>query len=189
MKSELALEFYQELYRLELDKKEKITQQAQLRFAVLLTVSSLLLYMIKTVELNSDFYFLLTFSLSMIFSLLGMLWSANSAYKIFWGNEYTYLANAAQYEEQRQSLIAAYGETMPEKVNYLWKSLIIDSIVQASDANHQINLNRQESMIRFTRQFHVALVAFVISGSIFLGCDLDSSSPRKVLSVEVVNKL
>lgn len=188
MKNELALDFYQELYRLELDKKEKITQQAQLRFAVLLTVSSILLYMLKTMEINLNMYVLALFSLSLLLSSVGMLSAAICAYRVFWGNEYTYLANAMQYEDQRQVLIDAYGETMPDKVDVLWRSLIIESVVAASESNHQVNLRRQQLMVSFTKRFNIALIAFVISGAIFIGLDIDSSSPRKAISVEVVGK-
>lgn len=188
MKNELALEFYQELYRLELDKKEKITQQAQLRFAVLLTVSSILLYMLKTMEVNLNIYVLVFFSLSLFMSFVGMLSATYCVYRVFWGNEYTYLANAMQYEDQRQALIEAYGESMPDKVDVLWRSLIIESVVAASESNHKVNLKRQTLMASFTKRFNIALVAFVLSGVIFIGLDLDSSSPRKAISVEVISK-
>ena len=190
---------YKDLYFHELDVREKLVNRIQLTFAFHVTIVTVIAYMLRTVDFNSQFELLLYFYLSISVAFLLLTRSFYEAVRSFWGNEYKALPTANEIESYRISIlkheeeVAEYRKEYPdsdeidefsgeEKLNdYLYN-------IYADCASHNTKTNDNRSKRIHTAIKYILLVSapLLISISCFILGDMDASSPRKKTQAEVL---
>lgn len=176
-----VLEIYREQFAFEVDRKKDITTQAQIRFALIATGATLLVYMARNVDLEASLSLLAFFT---VCSSISAIIFAVVVYKLteaFWGNEYSYLPPMDETEKYRQSLAknsSAIAET--------FEDYLIEEYSACSGENRKTNKKRQKRLNSVVKWLKASIIPFVLAGATFLLFDLDSSSSRKATEVQLV---
>lgn len=176
-----VLDIYREQFAFEVDRKKDITTQAQIRFALIATGATLLVYMARNVDLGVSLSILTLFTFC---SLLSAIIFVVAVYKLtdaFWGNEYCYLPPMDETEEYRQSLVKDIAGTTESFEDYL-----IEEYSACAGENRKTNKERQEKLNSIVKWLKASIIPFALAGGMFLLFDLDSSSSRKATEVQLI---
>lgn len=176
-----VLDIYREQFSFEMDRKKDITSQAQVRFALIAAGATLLVYMARNVDLNTNQSTLIFFT---ILSVISAVLFASATYKLadaFWGNTYTYLPPMNETERYRRDLELQESDSVEQFEDYL-----IDEYSECAGDNRKTNNNRQQKMNSIVKLLQASLIPFTLVGGIFLLLDLDASSSRKSIDVQLV---
>ncbi|MGR5251094.1 hypothetical protein ACPV5S_02695 [Vibrio astriarenae] len=176
-----VLDIYREQFAFEVDRKKDITTQAQIRFALIATGSTLLVYMARNVDLGVSLSILALFTFC---SLLSAIIFVVAVYKLtdaFWGNEYSYLPPMDETEEYRQSLGKDIAGTTESFEDYL-----IEEYSACAGENRKTNKERQKKLNSIVKWLKASIIPFALAGGMFLLFDLDSSSSRKATEVQLI---
>lgn len=176
-----VLEIYREQFAFEVDRKKDITTQAQIRFALIATGATLLVYMARNVDLEASLSLLAFFT---VCSSISAIIFAVVVYKLteaFWGNEYSYLPPMDETEKYRQSL-AKNSSVIAET----FEDYLIEEYSACSGENRKTNKKRQKRLNSVVKWLKASIIPFFLAGATFLLFDLDSSSSRKATEVQLV---
>jgi hypothetical protein len=176
-----VLDIYREQFAFEMDRKKDITAQAQVRFALIATGGTLLIYMARNIELKIECSLLLIFGVLSIISMTLFAFTALKLANAFWNNEYTYLPPMDESEAYRKSL-----EADDQNQAEAFEEYLLDEYSACAGANRKTNNQRQQKMSSIVNQLKSAAIPLVIAGGMFVLLDLDASSSRKVTDVNVV---
>ncbi|CAH6931082.1 conserved membrane hypothetical protein [Vibrio chagasii] len=186
MEKRELLEFYREQYVLELDRKNELTSVVQVRLVALLSMASILTYMLKTFELSFEANpILVVFMLASGISIVVFLYLAWSLYKAYWGTTYLRLPSIKELERARRQFDESglLSERPDVYIDYL-----IRELSNCMEANIQSNDLRNNTMNKIMKKLPWATIPFAIAGSIYLVGDLDASSARKPIAIEIIDK-
>ncbi|MCS0365547.1 hypothetical protein [Vibrio diabolicus] len=178
------LEFYREQYILELERKNELTSVVQVRLVASVSMASILIYMLKTFELSSEVQpMLFVFIFSSGLSIIVFIYLAWSLYKAYWGAQYVRLPSIKELESVRNQLSCngVLSERPDVYVDYL-----IRELGECMEANIQSNDLRYSTMNKIMKKLPWATVPFFIAGGIYIVGDLDASSVRKPVAIEIV---
>jgi hypothetical protein len=176
-----VLDIYREQFAFEMDRKKDITAQAQVRFALIATGVTLIIYMARNIDLTIDCTLLLIFGVLSVISITLFAFAALKLAHAFWNNEYTYLPPMDESEEYRQKHEAS-GQN---ETGFLEEYFLAEYSICAGE-NRKTNNQRQQKMSSIVNQLKSAAIPLVIAGGMFVLLDLDASSSRKVTDVNVV---
>lgn len=177
-------EFYKELYLLELERKNELGAVVQVRLAALIFSVSIMLYMLKTFQFDHEYVWVpIVFIVSSLLSSILFSYIAWSLYKAYWGEVYERLPNINDLEKYRKKL--ENEEILKENPN-LYMEYIIEEMCVCTESNSNNNDKRHITMNKAMKKLNWAIVLFVVSGSIYLIADLDSSSPRKPTDIRII---
>lgn len=179
-----VLHLYKEQYAHELERKDSISSNIQVRFAAIATVLTVLLYIVKNTDLGIPVE-LLAFLGALTIAGLALL--GRAIYLLldaYWENEFSFFPYADQIEETRQDMAEkGHFEANPDVlVDYLIEefSSCAGQIAETNDA-------RQERLRLMNRPFKLSIIPLSLVGLIFIFGDLDVASSRKDISVSISN--
>jgi len=198
MTKEKLFELYQKLYFHEFELREKLSTRIQINLAILLTISSALIYMTRVLDLNQPLPVVAGFAVSIVFSLVCLVPAARYIKEAFWGNEYKGIPTANDTEQLRQEAenyeneINIYYEDYPDfsfmKPEFSsrreLKDYLYDHYAKCSSHNAEVNMFRNQCIHESTRWIINSSLPLFFACTFFIGFDLDASSPRKSLLIE-----
>lgn len=171
------LTLYRELYSSELERKDSITLKIQLRFALVLTVFTAAVYILKTVDLEQQLIptalLAIFLALSGIFTLLG----STKLLKAYTGNQYDFLPYADEIENHRKTLLDSDNDEDS------FAEYLIEEYSDCAAGVSKVNDSRQLLINQSTMHLKFAFLFVFLAGSIFILQDMDASSPRKPISI------
>ena len=176
-----VLDIYREQFTFEMDRKKDITAQAQVRFALIATGITIIVYMAKNIEQDITPWLLATFSVLCAASLILFVLSAIKLTQAFWNNTYSYLPPMDDTEKYRKDLAADRqnsGECLEE--------YFLEEYSVCAGENRKTNNKRQEKLSSVVTPLKSAAISLAIAGSLFILLDLDASSARKVTEISIV---
>lgn len=179
-----VLHLYKEQYANELERKDSISSNIQVRFAAIATVLTILLYIVKNTDLGIPVELL---ALLGTLTIAGLGLFGRAIYLLldaYWENEFIFFPYADQIEETRQDMAEkGHFEANPDVfVDYLIEefSSCAGQIAGTNDA-------RQEKLRLMNRPFKLSMIPLSLVGLIFIFGDLDAASSRKDISVSISN--
>lgn len=185
MEIERRFDFYKEQYHLELERKSELTGVVQIRLVALVSAASIMLYMLKTFQFQHEYSFIpLIFMVTASLSCGVFLYIAWSLYKAYWGSSYERLPPIHELESYRKAL---ESEGILKEKPDAFEEYLIEEMSQCMANNSENNDSRYIVMNKVMKRLPWAMISFVLSGVIYLVADLDSSSPRKPIEIQVVD--
>lgn len=178
------LSLYKEQYESELERKNTISSQTQLRFAVIATIATLLLYMIRSVELNIPHWLILMLVALSLWNVGILIITSNKLVKVFWGNNYDYIPFSDEIERTRKEML---DQKVLDKEPDAFIDFLLEEYSACAGSNARTNDKRMGRLNSATATLRNSLIPFIIIGSVFVFMDLDSSSPRKDVSVSITS--
>ncbi|PNH80987.1 hypothetical protein [Vibrio diazotrophicus] len=178
------LSLYKEQYESELERKNTISSQTQLRFAVIATIATLLLYMIRSVELNIPHWLILMLVALSLWNVGMLIITSNKLVKVIWGNDYVYIPFPDEIERTRNEML---DQKVLDKEPDAFIDFLLEEYSDCAGSNARTNDIRMGKLNSATTTLRNSLIPFIIIGSVFVFMDLDSSSPRKDVSVSITS--
>lgn len=176
-----VLDIYREQFAFEMDRKKDITAQAQVRFALIATGVTLIIYMARNIELKIENCMLLIFGVLVFTSISLFAVAALKLANAFWNNEYTYLPPMDESEAYRKAL-EADGQNQAEA----FEEYLLEEYSECAGANRKTNNQRQQKLSSIVSHLKAAAIPLVIAGGMFVLLDLDASSARKITDINVI---
>ena len=174
------LGLYRELYASELERKDSITLRIQLRFALVLTVFTAFVYILKTLDIEQQPGMALGVLELLTLSVVFLVWCSSKLLRAYTGNQYDFLPYANEIEDYRQETLSGTNKGEDSFVEYLIKEYS-DCAGEVS----RVNDERQALLNQSTGYLKLACVFVFLAGSIFIFLDMDASSPRKPISIVI----
>jgi hypothetical protein len=184
-----------------LEVREKLNNRIQVTLAILVTFFSITAYMARMFDLNSNILISAVFSLSLTVACICIVPAIIYAINAIKRNLYKGLPSAQEIEKFRKETedyeleIKKYNETADKfhKVDddfsssVEMKGFLCDYFVKWSSYNTEVNDYRSKSIQESTDWIIRAAWPLIVSCILFIGFDLDTSSPRKNLLIGDVN--
>ncbi|ECI6680751.1 hypothetical protein B0570_001633 [Salmonella enterica subsp. enterica serovar Benue] len=182
---------YEKIYFKSLEDRERVVSRSQINFTIYAGMLTLLFYMLRMVDYDSNIIFLVIFFV--LFTLSGILLSISAYYTwiaLSEGYDYKYLPKCIEISNYRKNLVnyihqvESYNFNTEEKVycpniNEDIKEHLFYKLEECVDHNNKINYDRM-STIRFSMLWlWSGVLSFLIASLLFAAADLDVSSPRK----------
>lgn len=174
-----VLEIYREQFAFEVERKKEITAQAQIRFALVATGATMLVYMARNFDLNAPISLLAIFCISSLMSAIVFSVIVYKLIEVFWGNTYSYLPAMDTSEEYRKNI-----ENSPSTTES-FEEYLIDEYSSCAGDNRKTNSQRQGKLNSIVKWLKASIIPFLISGGTFLIFDLDASSSRRPVEVQL----
>ncbi|TLS65436.1 hypothetical protein [Photobacterium damselae] len=173
MKTDILFEFYKEQYQCEIERKDNITTQIQVRFVIIATACSIIIYMLRTLDLDANKYPLIIFAISIVFSSIGLILATLKLIDAFEMNEYSYIPLLTEIEKYRKQT-----NDDNKVMDFL--------LVELSECTHDNAIQNDKRIMNRNRAMKIILftsIPFFIACFVYVFTDLDSSSPRKATTV------
>lgn len=197
MKKSDRLEHYKSLYFYEMDERNSFSARVQVASGIVFLLVSSFLYIIRMIERAGSIELLdgviYTFFAVFILQTMG---SAYYLKKAFWGSEYIALTPPLKMEEHYNKLVAHkesiehFNEQVSEdekidelKVDEAFEDEVFKQLVESTTENFWANKQRSQSLHLAFKHIMLSSIPLIFSAFIFIGCDLDVSSPRKSFEV------
>ncbi|WP_422136212.1 hypothetical protein [Endozoicomonas sp. ALD040] len=188
MNKKELLQFYKELYFHELERKDRITGQAQVRFAFIATGVALSAYMLRMLDFSESAHLVWLFVGCLGLALVPFCYSVWILCRAFWGNKYDYLPLLTDVESYRQDLERHYSETSENgSIESDMLDYLLVSFAKISSKNSQVNEERLSKMHCFYKWSLPSVGFFIVASTLFIAADLDASSPRKPIVVHQIS--
>ncbi len=179
---------YKDFYYYELEQKDKLTNKSQFIFALLVSLCTIMTYIIKNADMSttpSCFLVYLTIVAAILaasssFFLMKALWS--KTYKIISSTKDLdiYIDDALDYNIR----VDEYNKEKNQKLNKIDPyDSFIEQLIECTDQNSLNNISRSSNLNLSTLLCILSAIPIAISSIIFTVYDLDLSSPRKEFSV------
>lgn len=152
-----------------------------MRFALIATGVTLIIYMARNIELKIDSGLLFMFAALVFISISLFAMAAFKLANAFWNNEYTYLPPMDETEVYRKALEA---ESQNQTADF--EEYFLEEYSECAGANRKTNNQRQQKLSSIVNQLKAAAVPLVIAGGMFILLDLDAASSRKITDVNVI---
>ncbi|WP_281544942.1 hypothetical protein [Grimontia sp. SpTr1] len=180
------LSFYKSQYDSELARKTEVMGVVQVRLVSFLSAVGVMLYMLKTFQLEHSLELVpIVFVVSATISCICFLYIAWVLYRAYWGDTYERLPPVSEMERYFQDMKEA--GIINEKPD-AFTEYLIEEIGVCVNNNIEKNDSRYQVMNKVMKRLPWALCPFLLAGGIYLGADLDTSSPRKAISVQIVDR-
>ncbi|CAI2312765.1 hypothetical protein [Vibrio parahaemolyticus] len=199
MDKKSLFKLYRELYFHEMDVKEKLVARTQISFAVVVTAFTVISYMIRMLDYNSNCYAVAFFVVFVSISTLILIASLWFLIHSFSWRSYRGIPSPSKTDNYRIELIehrdalVAYNEENPEHqqelydVDEVMESYLYENFKVCSTHNTEVNDGRSGYARDGFKWVLTALLPLAIASSIFIIADLDTSSPRKELLIKDSN--
>lgn len=201
MDKDRLFQLYEKLYFHELEIREKINNRVQLTLAILVTFSSIIAYMARMLDTSANIFISAAFVLALAIACILVFMSAMSTTNAFKQGLYKGLPSAVLIEEYRKQSekyeieINDFNKSCSnnEKIDNDFtakaemKNFLYDYFAKWSSHNTEVNDYRGNSIQEATQFLIWAALPLFFSSILFIGFDLDASSPRKNLRIEDTN--
>ncbi len=187
-----TLDIIKSQYYHEIQARDQITTKIQSSVALYLSFFVAVAYMTRMIDLESNKIVLTLFFTGlffwMIFILIATCYTANSItgfkYRVF--PSLTEILNYKNSLDNEKKIIFEYNIDVPddEKIPNIDPSEIIDNetieyLSECADHNYNINETRRVGYTKSMGFLISSIIPFLFSSLLFIGFDLDASSPRK----------
>ncbi|ELU8560054.1 hypothetical protein SD469_003604 [Vibrio cholerae] len=188
------LDSISKVYFHELDAREHIFNRLQLNIALYASVFAVIAYMTRMIDYSGSESIITLFFVGILFSLYFLVRSAYLTYNSLTGMEYRLLPDPQELYQYRKDvrnhakqLIAynlKYGckEAVPD-VDEVCEDFLIKMMTKCSSFNANVNESRKLGIRRSLLFLVASSVPLLLSSILFIGFDLDASSPRKDLLI------
>ncbi|EID0699420.1 hypothetical protein LA277_004619 [Vibrio parahaemolyticus] len=188
------LDSISKVYFYELDAREHIFNRLQLNFALYASVLAVIAYMTRMIDYGGSESIITLFFVGILFSLCFLVRSAYFTYNSLTGMQYRllpdpqelykYRKEVSKHAKQLAEYNLKYGCNVPvPDVDEVCEDFLVKMMTKCSSFNANVNESRKLG-IRRSLLFLVASSApLVLSSVLFIGFDLDASSPRKDLLI------
>ncbi|ESE86289.1 hypothetical protein [Salmonella enterica] len=184
-------DIYEKVYFKSLDDRERVVSRAQLNFTIYAGMLTLLFYMLRMIDYDSNVVFLVMFFF--LSGLSGILLSISTYYTwiaLSEGYKYKYLPKCLSVSKYRKELISyiqqvelynlnATDKTYCPNVNEDIKEHLFYQLEECVDNNNEINNNRMQTIRYSMLWLWSGIMFFLVASLLFAAADLDVSSPRK----------
>ncbi|SHE67173.1 hypothetical protein [Vibrio gazogenes] len=182
------------IYFYELDTRESIFTRLQLNIAFYASFLTVISYMVRMIDYNSNFIELVVFYVFIFLSFCLLIKSAYLTYKSLTGISYRVLSDANdiyqykkdvdKYVKEMELYNNTYGTNLKvPSAEKMVEDFLIELMTKCSSFNYKVNENRRLGIRRSLIFLVLASLPLIVSSSIFIGFDLDASSPRKELLI------
>lgn len=193
---------FEKMYLLENETKEKITIRVQIVFTLTLALIAVSSYILRMLDFSSSQTIAIaTLSTTLVFLvLLGA--SSYFAVRAFWGNTFKQTPSASeikgyynalvQYNLDIDKFLADPENGDPENgdqkidIDAELNSYLCDVFEDCATHNAQVNFSRSRMVHNSFKLLLLSLVPLGVSAIMFIGFDMDVSSPRK--NYQVIDK-
>ncbi|HAS6172571.1 TPA: hypothetical protein I7149_21515 [Vibrio vulnificus] len=188
------LDSISKVYFHELDAREHIFNRLQLNFALYASVLAVIAYMTRMVDYNSQEAIVTLFYVCIFFSLIFLAKSAYLTYNSLTGMQYRLLPDPNELYEYRINVrdhakaISDYNEkygtseVIPD-VEQVCKDFLVKMMTRCTSYNAGVNELRKLGIRRSLLFLVLSAIPLLLSSVLFIGFDLDASSPRKDFQV------
>jgi len=182
------------IYFHELDAREHIFNRLQLNFALYASVLAVIAYMTRMVDYNSQEAIVTLFYVCVFFSIIFLARSAYLTYSSLTGMQYRLLPDPNELYKYRINVrdhakaISEYNEKydtneiIPD-VEEVCKDFLAKMMTSCTSYNAGVNELRKLGIRRSLLFLVLSAVPLLLSSVLFIGFDLDASSPRKDFQV------
>ncbi|MGR5144751.1 hypothetical protein ACQKPX_24175 [Photobacterium sp. DNB23_23_1] len=197
-KNEL-FKLYRELYFHEMEVKEKLVARTQISFAIVVTAFTVISYMLRMLDYNSNSYSVAYFVVFISISTVLFTFSLWFLVRSFSWRSYRGIASPEKTDlyrielvEHRDALLA-YNEDNPDNQQEIYnvddamESYLYENFKVCSTHNTEVNDGRSGYALDGFRCVLSALFPLAVASGIFILSDLDSSSPRKELLIKDIS--
>lgn len=188
---------FEKMYLQENEIKEKITIRVQVLFTLILAVITVSSYMLRMLDLERYISVSASIIASLVVFYAGLAVSTKYAIRAFWGNTFKQMPPAVEVRGYCSALIIYNEEVEKAKSAHGAEAEVIDVRAEIDTylcnvyeecATHNSEINQERSR-KVHESFKWLLRSFVplgIAGILFVGFDMDISSPRK--NFQVIDK-
>ncbi|MGF1788694.1 hypothetical protein L4D00_23135 [Photobacterium swingsii] len=191
MRKEKLFDLYEKLYFHEMEVREKIVGRVQVNFALVATGYTIISYMVRMLDFEQNQYLINTFFFLVVLSLLLSGFCLNDLIRAFWGNEYQGIPSPLETDKYREEVlvhsaaITKYNADYPDNTQPAVNSeeLVTDYLYgkyrDCSAHNTEANDIRSARIHHSFKWLLISAVPFILASMVFIGGNLDVSSPRK----------
>ena len=193
-----TFETIKNVYFAELDSREHIFARLQLNFAFFASFFAVIAYMSRMIDFQANTQILALFFLGVLWSIIFLFISIVMTTRSLTGFQYRVLPSGEKLLMHRDDL-ASYAleienynkkyecsEPVPDVEDELDK-FTINMLAKCSTFNAKINEGRKIGIRQSLLYLMLSALPLLFSSVVFVGYDLDSSSPRKVFQIEDKN--
>ncbi|MFJ2282064.1 hypothetical protein ACIOUG_13085 [Pseudomonas sp. NPDC087803] len=189
---------FEKMYLQENEIKEKITIRVQILFTLILAVITVSSYMLRMLDLDRYVFIGAAIIASLVVFFAGLTVSSKYAIRAFWGNTFKQMPPALEVKGYCSALVSYNDEI--EKAVREGDGLGAEAVDVRSEidtylsnayeecATHNSEVNQERSR-KVHESFKWLLFSFAplgVAGILFVGFDMDVSSPRK--NYQVIDK-
>ena len=191
MNKQEIFKLYEKLYFHEVDAREKISGLLQIHLAILLSITSVLAYIVKGNSLESisqwPFYFMAILSVSVGLYVTSFFYFIRG----FYGHSYEFIPAASVTEEYRNKLIDTYKgyKNSDGLVNHHFQEYLYRYYNECSSINTIANDNRSEALHKCNTYFLLTAIPLTVAFLIYSITGLDKNSIDKEYKVNIVNPI
>lgn len=185
------LAFYENNYYKTLEARDRLLTRIQLTAAILFTEFTIVSYMCRTIDIKNISPAVIFFIITTTITLVLLLYSSFLLYKAYSDSGYQPMPYANQINVHFEELNTHYknsgsneNESRKLALDDLEKYLI-NEYSDSSAANDLKMEQRSENSHKSIKTAFLSLIGMAFSAVIFIGNDMDASSPRKPLDIAV----
>lgn len=185
------LAFYENNYYKTLEARDRLLTRIQLTAAILFTEFTIISYMCRTVDIKNISPAVIFFIATITFTLAALLYSSFLLYKAYSDSSYQPIPYANAINAHFNDLIKHYkteNYNDEESRKMALDDLEFFLINEYSDSSAVNDLKmevRSKNSHSSIKMAFLSLIGIAFSSTIFIGNDMDASSPRKPLDVVV----
>lgn len=182
---------YEKMYLHESEVKEKITIRVQIIFTLIIAVVAVSSYILRMLDFSEYLHvaYVIIILLLVFLGLLGV--ACFYAVRAFWGNLFALVPSAQKvddYCKQMEIYSAEVKAADLEEINVRSEveEFLCDSYRESAANNYEVNKLRAGRVHLSFRFLLFSLAPLLCAGSLFIGFDMDASSPRK--NYQIIDK-
>lgn len=180
-----------ELYFDQLDVRDRIFNRLQFNYAIYTTAFAIIAYMFRMTDYSSSigililFYFFLFISMTLVIVSASLTWRSMTGYKYANMPKAKDIIKYGAELRKRSEELKEYNYKYNQNVSIPDPDIKLDEYIQEAmsdciDINYSINEYRRVMVRKSLLYILYAAIPFGVSTVVFVACDLDVSSPRKI---------
>ncbi|WP_213936855.1 hypothetical protein [Pseudomonas sp. dw_612] len=189
---------FEKMYLQENEIKEKITIRVQIVFTLMLAVITVSGYMLRMLDLDRYIFVGAAIIASLVVFFAGLAVSSKYAIRAFWGNTFKQMPPALEvkgycnalvsYNEEVEKAIQDGDGVGAEAVDVRSEvdTYLSNAYEECATHNSEVNQERSRKVHESFKWLLVSFAPLGIAGVLFIGFDMDVSSPRK--NYQVIDK-
>ena len=191
MNSDKLFDLFEKIYFHEMEVREKLIFRVQINFALVATGYAIISYMVRMLDFDQDLSLVKLFVSFTVVSIILSILCLKNLVQAFWGNVYQGMPSPKEIDSYKNELekhsaeISEYNLQYPDhaqteiNVNEQLKSYMYEKYRDCSSHNTDVNDCRGAHIHQSFKWLLISAIPFLLASGIFIGGDLDVSSPRK----------
>lgn len=188
---------FEKMYVQENETKEQITIRVQVVFTLMFAMVTVASYMLRMLDLDRYVFIGAGVVASLVVSFAFLAFASYFAIRAFWGNTFQQIPYAMAVKDYHGALVAynndvknftADGQPAPIAVDIKseFETFLCNSYAECATHNSIANQERSRKVYESFRWLLCAYIPLGLAGVLFVGFDMDVSSPRK--NFQIIDK-